>query len=130
VTSRLFRQPAWPAPQRCSAFALVSQTRDSTVRAKIHSNDHILETPLDALQPGELAVRDLTSRFDSSRPVIRQQVRVLLTAGLVGERRTGRENYYRLEPDPLVAVNEWVRHYEKFRSGKLQNLQTVLNDLQ
>jgi hypothetical protein len=42
------------------------------LRAKIHSNDHILETPLDALQPGELAVRDLTSRFDSSRPVIRQ----------------------------------------------------------
>lgn len=53
-----------------------------------------------------------------------------MTAGLVRERRTGRENYYRLEPDPLVAVNEWVRHYAKFRSGKLQNLQTVLNDLQ
>jgi DNA-binding transcriptional ArsR family regulator len=85
---------------------------------------------LDALQPGELAVRDLASRFDSSRPSISQHLRVLLIADLVSERRTGRENYYRLKPDRLVAVDEWVRRYEKFWSAKLRDLQTVLNDLQ
>jgi DNA-binding transcriptional ArsR family regulator len=85
---------------------------------------------LDALQLGELAVRDLASRFDSSRPAISQHLRVLLIADLVTERRTGRENYYRLKPDGLVTVDEWVRHYEKFWSAKLRDLQTVLNDLQ
>jgi DNA-binding transcriptional ArsR family regulator len=84
---------------------------------------------LDALQPGELAVRDLATRFSSSRPAISQHLRILLEAGLVSERRTGRENLYHLEAAPLSAIEDWVSHYEKFWAGRLLALRAVLDEL-
>jgi DNA-binding transcriptional ArsR family regulator len=82
---------------------------------------------LDALRSGELPVRTLAERFDSSRPATSQHLRLLLDAGLVGERRLGRENLYRLTPEPLVEVESWVRAYEQFWNTRLRALRDVLD---
>jgi DNA-binding transcriptional ArsR family regulator len=82
---------------------------------------------LDALRTGELPVRTLAERFESSRPATSQHLRVLLDAGLVGERRIGRENLYRLTPEPLAQVESWVGTYEQFWNAKLRALRTVLD---
>jgi DNA-binding transcriptional ArsR family regulator len=82
---------------------------------------------LDALRIGELPVRTLADRFESSRPATSQHLRVLLDAGLVGERRLGRENLYHLIPEPLAEVEDWVGTYEQFWSAKLRALRTVLD---
>jgi DNA-binding transcriptional ArsR family regulator len=82
---------------------------------------------LDALRTGELPVRSLAERFESSRPATSQHLRVLLDAGLVGERRIGRENLYRLTPEPLARVESWVGTYEQFWTTKLRALRTVLD---
>jgi DNA-binding transcriptional ArsR family regulator len=83
---------------------------------------------LDALRTGELPVRTLAERFESSRPATSQHLRVLLDAGLVGERRIGRENLYRLTPEPLAQVESWVGAYEQFWNAKLRALRTVLDE--
>jgi DNA-binding transcriptional ArsR family regulator len=82
---------------------------------------------LDALRAGELPVRSLAERFDSSRPATSQHLRLLLDAGLVGERRLGRENLYRLTPEPLAEVESWLQTYEQFWKSKLHALRTVLD---
>jgi DNA-binding transcriptional ArsR family regulator len=82
---------------------------------------------LDALRTGELPVRTLAERFDSSRPATSQHLRVLLDAGLVSERRVGRENLYRLTPEPLVEVETWLSSYEQFWSARMQALRAVLD---
>ena len=82
---------------------------------------------LDALRSGELPVRTLAERFESSRPATSQHLRVLLDAGLVGERRIGRENLYRLTPEPLAQVESWVGTYEQFWNVRLRALRTVLD---
>jgi DNA-binding transcriptional ArsR family regulator len=82
---------------------------------------------LDALRSGELPVRTLAERFDSSRPATSQHLRLLLDAGLVGERRHGRENLYRLTPEPLVQIETWVGTYEQFWSKRLRSLRDVLD---
>jgi DNA-binding transcriptional ArsR family regulator len=69
---------------------------------------------LDALREGERPVRELATLLASSRPAASQHPRVRLDAGLVAERRAGRENLYRITPEPLSAVGDWVAFYETF----------------
>jgi DNA-binding transcriptional ArsR family regulator len=85
---------------------------------------------LDALLEGERPVRELATLFDSSRPATSQHLRLLLDAGLVAERRAGRENLYRLTPEPLSAVGDWVAFYERFWSTRLSALRTVVEGLE
>ncbi len=67
----------------------------------------------------ELPVNELARAFAMSRPAISQHLRVLLQAGLVLERRVGRERHYRLHAAPLREVSEWVKQYEQFWQEKL-----------
>jgi DNA-binding transcriptional ArsR family regulator len=82
---------------------------------------------LDTLRGGPRSVGDLAAAFPISRPAISQHLRVLRTAGLVHEVRTGRENRYRLDAAPLRRVTDWVGHYEAFWSGRLGALRTLLD---
>ena len=82
---------------------------------------------LDQLRHGERPVLTLAEPFDMSLPAVSQQLRVLRRAGLVRERREGRQRYYRLNPEPLREVRDWMRLYEKFWSRKLRDLGTYLD---
>ena len=82
---------------------------------------------LDRLRDGELPVGELAAPFAMSLPAVSQQLRVLRRAGLVRERRQGRQRFYRLEPEPLRGVRDWMRAYEKFWSRKLRDLGTYLD---
>jgi DNA-binding transcriptional ArsR family regulator len=82
---------------------------------------------LDLLAEGDRPVNVLAGSFAMSRPAISQHLRILLTAGLVAETRHGRENRYRLVPERLAPVRDWMRHYERFWDDHLGRLQKVLN---
>lgn len=81
---------------------------------------------LDLLVEGERPVHALAGEFEMSRPAVSQHLRVLLDAGLVTEERRGRERRYRLTPDPLVVVRDWIAHYERFWDDHLQRLRAHL----
>ena len=63
---------------------------------------------LQALARQELAVQEIAAGFAMSRPAVSKHLRILKEAGLLSERRSGRQNFYRLEPTPLGEVAEWV----------------------
>jgi DNA-binding transcriptional ArsR family regulator len=44
----------------------------------------------------------------------------LLDAGLVTERRHGRERRYHFVPERLGPVRDWLAHYERFWDDHLQ----------
>src|SRR5262249_32618788 len=82
---------------------------------------------LDLLVEGErpvhvLAARFATPPFAMSRPAISQHLRTLLEVGLVAEQRAGRERRYRLQPERLRSLREWLRTYERFWRGHLAAL--------
>lgn len=81
---------------------------------------------LDLLAEQERPVNELASHFGVSRPAISQHLRVLLGAGLVAERRSGRERRYRLAPERLAAAYDWLAHYEHFWRQRLRNLGAYL----
>jgi len=78
---------------------------------------------------GEAAVGELTSGFDVSQPAISQHLRVLRGAGLVSERRAGRNVYYRVEPRGLRPLVDWLGHYQAFWTERLEHLKTLLEEL-
>ena len=82
---------------------------------------------LDLLARGELPVRQIAAPFSMTRPAISQHLRILLGAGLVVVRRSGRERYYCLHARPLRQVYDWVAHYQRFWDKKLKALGNYLD---
>ena len=75
---------------------------------------------------GEQPVNSLCGKFDMTQPAISQHLKVLRTAGLVDERRDGRQRIYRLNPGPLKEIANWVNQYEQFWEKKLDALAVFL----
>ncbi|NMF85845.1 metalloregulator ArsR/SmtB family transcription factor [Nodosilinea sp. P-1105] len=83
---------------------------------------------LDCLRNGEQSVKDLAKPFDMSMPAISQHLNVLSTAGLVTQRRVGRQRFYQLSPEPLKQVSAWISHYDVFWQDKLDALGEYLEE--
>ncbi|GJM23309.1 MAG: transcriptional regulator [Planctomycetota bacterium] len=84
---------------------------------------------LDLLAEGERAVNELLTHFDFSQPALSRHLRVLREAGLVVARAVGRQRRYSLEPQALRTVADWVAHYERFWTDKLDALGQTLEEL-
>ena len=80
------------------------------------------------LLSGAAPVQDLADRFEMRRPSLSEHLKVLKDAGLVVERRSGRQRLYSLRPEPLREVAEWLVPYERFWRTKLTNLRTLLDE--
>ena len=83
---------------------------------------------LDLLAEGERPVNDLVRRFRMTQPGLSQHLRVLRQAGLVAQRREGRERLYRIRPKRLKPVVDWVTQYERFWQRKLGALGDFLEE--
>ena len=81
---------------------------------------------LDLLVSGERPVNAIADNFAMSRPAVSQHLRILLDAGLVTEERHGRERRYRLQPQQLSPVRDWISHYERFWDEHLEGLRQRL----
>jgi DNA-binding transcriptional ArsR family regulator len=81
---------------------------------------------LDMLFETDRSVSTITESFQMSRPAVSQHLRVLLDAGLVTEQRHGRERRYRLVPERLAPVRDWISNYERFWDDRLSRLQNLL----
>ncbi|BCM90632.1 transcriptional repressor SdpR [Abditibacteriota bacterium] len=103
---------------------VVSPNRESDVFIAI--SHRARRQMLDLLTEDERSVSDIAAHFEMSRPAVSQHLRVLLDAGLVAEQRYGRERRYRLVPERLGPVRDWMAHYEQFWDDHLQRLQKQL----
>ncbi|MGI8331235.1 ArsR/SmtB family transcription factor [Actinomadura scrupuli] len=78
-------------------------------------------------EEGPQPVARLAGRFDMARPSFSEHLRVLREAGVVSERREGRQRLYRLEAVPLSEVQEWLSPFERFWREKLTGLRDLLD---
>lgn len=84
---------------------------------------------LDALVLGESSVSDLVASLDVTQSAVSQQLAVLKSAGLVGERAEGRFRYYRLHAEPLAEIDAWIGRYRAWHERQLDALGRVLDAL-
>jgi DNA-binding transcriptional ArsR family regulator len=77
---------------------------------------------------GELSLHELTGHFDMGRTAVSKHLAVLREAGLVTDRKVGRETRYRLDATPLREMQDWVSSYERFWTDRLDRLKTFLEE--
>ncbi|EHQ61645.1 ArsR family transcriptional regulator [Paenibacillus dendritiformis C454] len=74
----------------------------------------------------EMPISQITSHFPISRTAIAKHLHILTEAELVSGRKVGREKIYRLHPEPLTELKDWLSFYERFWSNKLSILKHVV----
>ena len=77
---------------------------------------------LDLLAHRERSVNDLVGHFHVTQPAVSHHLRILREAGLVKQRQHGRQRLYRLHGRPLREVYDWIAHYQRFWTERLEIL--------
>lgn len=93
--------------------------------AEVHRRD-----VLDALSGGEKSVGAIVHRVSLSQPQVSKHLRVLSQVGLVRCRAEGRRRLYRLEPDRLQPLRDWLVKYEQRMNDRLDRVDDYLKELQ
>ncbi|HZG58091.1 metalloregulator ArsR/SmtB family transcription factor [Paenibacillus sp.] len=76
----------------------------------------------------ELPLNRLAAHFPIGRTAVAKHLAVLKEAGLVTERKVGRETRNRLNPTPLREIRDWLSFYERFWTTNLQKLDYLLRE--
>jgi DNA-binding transcriptional ArsR family regulator len=84
--------------------------------------DPIRRRVLELVRDEEVAAGELAGQFPVSRPAVSRHLRVLREAGLVRERRQGRQRLYRADPGGLAGLREWLEAYWEGRLDALRAL--------
>jgi DNA-binding transcriptional ArsR family regulator len=69
---------------------------------------------LELLRLGPQSAGQIALAFPTSRAAISKHVKELQRADLVKEERRGRNRFYSLNPQPLNAIERWLRSYSRF----------------
>jgi DNA-binding transcriptional ArsR family regulator len=83
---------------------------------------------LQLLGDREMPVTVISEHYPISRTAVSKHLRVLAEAGLVKERKVGRETRYRMDPQPLREVQCWLAYYERYWENKLLALKHYVED--
>jgi len=78
----------------------------------------------------EMTVNELVDTVDWPQPTVSKHLGVLRKVNIVSERKEGRYRYYRVQPDELRPIQEWLHQFEKFWGGSMDQLDAYLNLIQ
>jgi DNA-binding transcriptional ArsR family regulator len=84
---------------------------------------------LDLLSEAESAVGELVSRLELSQPAVSKHLRILREAGLVEVRGDAQRRLYRVRPEPLQTIDEWLTPYRQMWAGRLDDLERHLETM-
>ncbi len=83
---------------------------------------------LDLLRDGERPVGYLVDRLAISQPAVSKHLRVLRDASLVEVRADAQRRLYRVRPQPLAEIDEWLAPYRRLWSRSFDRLERHLED--
>src|ERR1700735_1989796 len=75
---------------------------------------------------GEQTVRLLTDHAGVSQPAVSKHLGILKDAGLVDDRRAGRETHYRAQLQALAPLLDWTRRMAGFWESRFDDLEDLL----
>ncbi len=85
---------------------------------------------LEVLGAKELSVNEIVAMLGWSQPTVSKHLGVLKQVGLVSERRNGRQRLYRINPEQLKPIFDWVSPFERVWSERFDRLDQVLQVIQ
>ena len=84
---------------------------------------------LDLLRADERAVGDIVGALAMSQPAVSKHLRVLRDAGLVDVRVDRQRRVYRLIPEPLVEIDDWLTPFREAWARRLDALEAHLDEI-
>jgi DNA-binding transcriptional ArsR family regulator len=84
---------------------------------------------LDLLAGSEQPVGELVAQLELSQPAVSKHLRILREAGLVEVRGDAQRRLYRVRPEPLRAVDQWLTPYRRLWSQRLDELERHLDTM-
>lgn len=84
---------------------------------------------LERLAAAEMTATELREGFAISQPAMSQHLAVLRGAGLVSERRAGRYAHYRVEPQGMAPLHDWLARHRAFWPSRIDNLKDLLKEM-
>lgn len=76
----------------------------------------------------EIPLHELTVQFPMGRTAVSKHLTILKEAGLVLDRKVGRETRFRLNAAPLQEIHDWTAYYTKFWRANMLRLQHLLEE--
>jgi DNA-binding transcriptional ArsR family regulator len=83
---------------------------------------------IDLLRGGERPVGELVDSLGLSQPAVSKHLRVLKDAGLVEARPDAQRRLYRIRPEPLEELDEWLASYRQLWTTHLDRLEEHLDE--
>ena len=74
----------------------------------------------------EVSVSELAERYDMSFAAVRKHVNVLEEAGLVNDKRIGRQRRIRGNPDAIRTAQQLLASFEQIWRGRIDRLDALL----
>jgi DNA-binding transcriptional ArsR family regulator len=87
-------------------------------------SDPSRRTMLESLRGGPATAGELAALLPIARPGVSRHLRVLREAGLVEVRQQAQRRVYRLRPEPLAQVDDWLGQYRTLWEQRLDALHT------
>jgi DNA-binding transcriptional ArsR family regulator len=81
------------------------------------------------LTRGEATVKELVAGARVSQPAVSQHLAALREAGLVADRQEGRLVHYRVNPQGLRPLIDWIGRYQAFWLERLEKLHRVSQEM-
>ena len=78
----------------------------------------------------EMTVNQLVEATNWRQPTVSKHLGVLKEVGIVAERKQGRCRIYRIQPDELKPIQQWMHQFEKYWGGTMDQLDNYLNTIQ
>lgn len=82
---------------------------------------------LGLLVRGERSVGELESELEKPQPTISKHLRILRDAGLVESRVDAQRRVYRLRPEPLHELDDWLAPFRRLWTEHLDALERHLD---
>jgi DNA-binding transcriptional ArsR family regulator len=82
---------------------------------------------LQELGQKERSVGELVGSLDVSQPAISKHLRVLRESGVVVSRTAAQQRFYRVEPQALAAIDEWLQPFRALWTTHLDRLERYLD---
>ncbi|WP_116045977.1 ArsR/SmtB family transcription factor [Amycolatopsis palatopharyngis] len=84
---------------------------------------------LDLLRTGERPVGYLVDQLTLTQPTVSKHLRILREAGLVEVRQDAQRRWYRLCPEPLAEIDDWLEPYRQLWRSRLDALERHLETM-
>ncbi|MGN7859538.1 ArsR/SmtB family transcription factor [Microbacterium sp. 22303] len=96
---------------------------DAVLQALADPNRRVV---LDILRDHDATAGELADALPIARPGVSRHLRVLREAGLVDVRQDAQRRIYRLRPEALADLDEWLERYRDLWTQRLDALHTEI----